>query len=137
MMKLKLWLLRKRPALFRLWLCGVAGITFVSLLPGSALPQTALISDKFEHGLSYLLLSWLAGLSIARTRMVLAAMLALAALGLAMEFAQLQIPGRSFEWADALANTVGVLGGGLLGWPLRVSSSRSGGDDGNSTGAKR
>jgi VanZ family protein len=94
----------------------------VCLLPGRALPQTTLISDKFEHFVLYaFLMVWFAGL-YPRSRYALIAV-ALLLLGIAIEMAQGAMHlGRTADVRDVIANSVGVGIGltlsllGLGGW---------------------
>ena len=95
------------------WVTGgwavLAGIVFLSLTPS---PPSADFesSDKVGHLLSYgVLMAWFALLYPAR-RPWLA--IAFVALGVGLEFAQGATGYRSFEVADMVANSIGV----LLGW---------------------
>jgi VanZ family protein len=85
----------------------------MSLLPQENLPH-APGGDKLHHALSYAGLMLLWGLW-ARTRAALwAVVLLLTAMGIAIELAQRATGYRSFEWADMLADTLGILVGVLL-----------------------
>ncbi len=102
-----------------LWLSLLGAVIVLSLLPGEAMPGTP-VSDAVEHWLAYLLLAALPVATAIRPWVASAAMGLLIPLGLVLEIAQLAIPGRAFEWRDAAANAVGVLGGVLTGWVVRL-----------------
>jgi VanZ family protein len=78
--------------------------------------------DKLNHAMAFASLAFCGHWSLSNWRQRwLALPLALLAYGGAIELLQLQIPGRDGEWADLLADTVGVaLGlaaaGALLAW---------------------
>ncbi len=99
---------RRPRAWLAIWLAGWALCIALSLLPPVELgapPQ----SDKLGHLLAYFTLSaW--AVMLFRTRAAqLRAALALAALGIAMEFAQWQLTAdRLGDPSDALANTLGI-----------------------------
>ncbi|MFM7295268.1 MAG: VanZ family protein [Burkholderiales bacterium] len=82
----------------------------------SLMPVTPTIpgGDKLHHLLAYagLMLMWRLAIPAAtvRTQATLAALIML--MGIAIEFAQALTPHRTFEWADAAANAVGV----FIGW---------------------
>lgn len=85
-------------------------IAWGSLTPGSELPET-LPWDKASHFIGYAGLAGLAGL--AGVRLPLAFLVALL-LGIAIEFAQLPVSGRSGgDWADILANGLGAASAAL------------------------
>ena len=79
----------------------------ISVLPGRDVPNIGLW-DKLEHVIAYATLA-LVG-AFAFPGFLGAALLAvlLPALGAVMEICQLFVPGRSAEFGDAVANTVGV-----------------------------
>ncbi|SEL22666.1 VanZ family protein [Halomonas daqiaonensis] len=80
-------------------------IAWGSLTPSSELPET-LPWDKASHFIGYAGLAGLVGLSGVRLPL---AFLAALLLGIAIEFAQLLVPGRSGgDWADMLANGLGA-----------------------------
>lgn len=96
-------------ALGWLW---VAALAFLSLMPDPPDPVRFLNADKLEHALAYcLLMLWFCQVYVRRTQRLFAAAL-LVAMGIAMEFLQGMTGYRSFEYADMLANSTGV----LLGW---------------------
>lgn len=118
-MKVKLWIRQQRSVFLVLWIAGIMGMVLVSLMPGAALPNLH-VSDKFEHWTAYAVLSFLALLAYERTRSALLCAGALVFIGLALEFGQMSVPGRGFEWNDFLANDAGVICGAMLGWRLRA-----------------
>lgn len=79
--------------------------------------------DKAEHGLAFALLAWLA-LRVWPAR-PLRLLLVLLAFGGAIELLQAATGWRSGEWADWLADGIGLGLGWLLWWlPLRPAASR-------------
>ncbi|HYD56685.1 MAG TPA: VanZ family protein [Burkholderiales bacterium] len=77
-------------------------------------------ADKVGHLLSYgVLMGWF-GFLHARTPVRLAHALGFAAMGIALEIAQGQLGYRSYEVADMLANTLGV----ILGWAVAIVAPR-------------
>ncbi len=100
----KAWL-----ALGWLW---VAALVYISLMRDPPDPVRFLNADKLEHVLAYcLLMLWFCQVYVRRTQRLFAAAL-LIAMGIAMEFLQGMTGYRSFQYADMLANSIGV----LLGW---------------------
>ncbi len=102
---------------FRWWLglgwLFVLAVVYVSLTPA---PPTLGVEgeDKLGHFLSYLLLIlWFTQLYMRRAHLWWA--FGLIGLGVGLEFAQGMTAYRSFEYADMLANSSGVLMGWLLG----------------------
>ncbi len=101
----------------RFWLA--AGCLLLMVLLGLALvplPQMVtgeLLTDKVWHALAFaLLMLWFAGL-YPRHRYLLV-FLALTAYGVLMELLQAQVPNRYAEFADLLADLVGLATGWLL-----------------------
>ena len=103
--------LRHRNAWLALWLCAVAVLVIVCLLPGPDLPKLRM-SDKLEHALAFALLSASAVQLFERWRALLLVGLGLLALGIGIEFAQaLFTTTRAMEAADVVADTVGIVVG--------------------------
>lgn len=101
----------RKPWLALGWL-WVAVLVYLSLTPEPPEPVRFLNADKLEHTLAYgLLMLWFCQVYARRTQRLFAAAL-LVAMGIAMEFLQGMTGYRSFEYADMLANSTGV----LLGW---------------------
>ena len=102
----------------RFWLAlgwaWIALVIFLSLMPHP--PEIEMRSgDKIGHLLAYAyLMLWFCQLYRARPRK-LAIALGLVGLGIAIEFAQEQTGYRAFEWADMVADGMGVALGLLLG----------------------
>lgn len=111
------------------WLC-LALLIAVSYLALSPVPPRSLDTgwDKTNHLLAFgsLAFSGYWGLSAPRTRWLALPLLLLAYGGL-IEILQLQVPGRSGEWADLLADSLGIAAGllvaGLLGRVLQPTAS--------------
>ena len=106
-----------------LWILTILGVVVGSLLPagGPVMTQVARlhVSDKILHFSAYAVLSIIPALAFQRRRSVLLTAAALVVLGLALEFAQHIVPGRSTDMRDELANTAGVAAGILVACPLR------------------
>lgn len=95
----------------------LAGVVAGSILPESSLPVRALakfhISDKLQHFGAYYGLAALPALHESRQVLAFIAVLLLALAG-GLELGQIYSSGRSFEAADALAGSCGVVAGLLL-----------------------
>ncbi len=107
--------------IFRLTGAGIiVAIWVLSLLPLNQMMVPG--GDKLHHFIAYgsLMLVW--ALATPRHSMRQHALMAggFMAMGLAVECAQGLTPYRFFEWADALANALGVMGG----WVLAMFASR-------------
>lgn len=104
-----------------LWGLAIAIVIVVSLLPAPELPKVPPGGDKLEHFLAYCLLSFAAVQLFATRSALLRAGLGLVALGIALEIAQgVFTSTRQMDAQDALANTLGVLGGlAMLMTPAR------------------
>jgi VanZ family protein len=102
----------RRPWLWAgLWALGVAAVVVASLLPAPDLPNLH-VSDKSEHFTAYALLAASAVQLYARRLSWLSVCIALALLGIGLEFAQGALTStRQMDAADALANSLGVLAG--------------------------
>lgn len=101
----------RRPWLWAgLWSLGIAAVVVASLLPAPDLPNLH-VGDKAEHFTAYALLAAGAVQLYARLSW-LSVCIALALLGIALEFAQGALTTtRTMDAADALANSLGVLAG--------------------------
>lgn len=103
--------LRRRNAWLALWLCAVAVLVVVCLLPNADLPRLR-INDKLEHALAFALLSASAVQLFERWRALLAVALGLLALGICIELAQgLLTTTRAMERADVVADAIGIAAG--------------------------
>ena len=100
------------------WLMGgyllISVVVYLSLVPHPPEPLSFPNSDKLEHGLAYATLSlWFCQIySVARSRVKV--IVALVAMGFMLEILQGWSGYRYFEYADMLANSIGVLLGFLL-----------------------
>jgi len=100
---------RHPPGRRRWWLvlagCAALAIALGSLTPGSEMPGR-LPWDKASHFLGYAGLAGLAGLAGVRLPRAFTITLLY---GIAIEYAQLLVPGRSgSDWGDILANGLGA-----------------------------
>lgn len=98
-----------RFVLWTLFAVTAGVVVYFTLLPG---PSGSVFTwwDKLQHFAAYGALAGLAGLTTRSWRRALAYAAALAVAGYALEIAQIYV-GRSYDLADALANTLGALGG--------------------------
>lgn len=98
------------------WLIGAAMWVFIiyaSLTP-HPVSMSGQFSDKILHFSGYFAVTaWFAQLYL-RSSIRLRQLMFFAMMGVLLEFAQLLVNERSFEWADMLANCSGVLIAGLL-----------------------
>jgi VanZ family protein len=101
------------------WGFAILVVVSGSLLPAlllRKLPAMAMTdNDKAAHFAAYLLLAMLPVFAADLLRLGVALALMMIPLGIAIEFFQRLIPGRSFEVLDIIANSLGVLTGVLLG----------------------
>jgi VanZ family protein len=101
-----------------LWLTAVILVSVSELLPSNSAPMlwvgTMQISDKVLHFTAYTVLAFIPCFGFSRRAGIALAALTIL-LGVALEFTQELVPGRSFEFADMLANSIGVVSGGVLG----------------------
>ena len=105
------------------WLLLLAVIT-LSLLPGPYLPQQAFsLWDKAQHALAFAALAALGALAYPRRVGLLAA--SLLVFGGAIELAQAATGWRSGDWADWLADAVGLIAGLALATLSRCVVARS------------
>ncbi len=103
----------RRPRLWLgAWWCGIALVVALSLAPAFLLPQVPTGGDKAEHFLAYFTLA-AAAVQLFATRGALSrAGAGLVVLGITLEIAQAMFTStRQMDVHDALANTLGVLGG--------------------------
>ncbi len=103
----------RRPWLWAgLWTAAVAAVCVASLVPPSSLPSVPAGTDKLEHLVGYALLAAGAVQLFGRRLSLLSAWVALALMGIGLEYLQGQMGlGRAMDTRDALANTLGVLAG--------------------------
>lgn len=107
------------------WLVLMAACFLIggSLWPEALVPSEGGL-DKWAHGAAYAALAFCLPLLLTGFRRAALAGLALFALGLLMEAAQLFLPGRWASLEDAAANGAGILLGWVLGWALGWGISR-------------
>jgi hypothetical protein len=113
------------PLRFPKWWAGlgwllVLGVIVGSLLPGRALPDVSMVSDKVQHAAAYgFLMVWFAGLYPPRFYLWIAAVLL--GLGIGLDLLQGLTETRSLEFFDILADFIGIVVG------LALSASLLGG----------
>ena len=95
-----------------LFLPAAAGVLGGELGPSSGEPH---IWDKAVHFTAYFIMSWLAVTALKSRATALWAMLGLIVMGGALEIIQGLI-GRDCSLQDEIANSLGVLAGGLVAW---------------------
>ena len=86
---------------------GMVAVVVLSLLPGKDMPSVG-VSDKIEHVVAYALLGLAGGLAFPTRRATMLLLVLLPILGIALEVAQLFVPERSSEVADAVADWIGA-----------------------------
>src|SRR5262245_10012606 len=96
-----------RTALRYFFTAGAIAVIVLSLLPGRDMPSLG-VSDKIEHVIAYAVLGLAGGLAFPTRRSTILLLALLPTLGIALEIAQLAVPGRSAEVADALADSIGT-----------------------------
>ncbi len=103
------------------WMLMVAAVVAGSLLPPGDLPAQAMGNDKVMHFLGYFVLMAGAVQLYARRASWVTMAVLLVFLGIGLEWLQAWMHvGRTADRTDALANTLGVLGGFTTGFtPLR------------------
>lgn len=89
--------------------CLIAIVVALSLVPAPTLPPvTESYDDKIAHSLTYaLVMAWFAVITPRASWLHLA--FAVVGLGIALELCQALLPYRTASFADAIANTLGVL----------------------------
>jgi VanZ family protein len=105
--------------LYVLWLLSILLVMVGSLLPADSPVIRAVgrlpVSQKVLHFCGYTWLALLALLAVKRRSLAVVAALAMILLGVALEFGQKLVPGRSFEIRDMFINGFGVLTGLAIG----------------------
>lgn len=102
---------------WRLWLGLLAFVLVMALLPGRFVPDWA--HGRELHFLAYAVLASLALTVLRRARIAWLAVALALSLTIGLEYAQLLIPGRSFEVSDMVASVSGLITGVLVGIILR------------------
>ena len=104
------------------WLL-TAAIVYGSLSP-TTVEQVAHVHDKLQHiGAYFLTAAWFA-VTITRNQSRYRHWAFLILLAIVMEFIQLSVPGRSFEYSDMAISLAGVLSAAFLFQLLRVKKLR-------------
>jgi len=102
------------------WIVFSILITTGSLVPIEDVPKAAsLINNKIQHGGAYFLLGLLGWQASTSRRQKSILVLLSAGLGVGIEYVQ-PLTGRTFEWADMAANTVGLILAVILSGFLEV-----------------
>jgi VanZ family protein len=96
---------------------AVAGIIVLSLVPGSARPQTG-APGQGEHVIAYLITALLFGMRSNSVSNLIALGIVLVAGAGALEFAQQWVPGRNAQLGDFIASSIGILIGLAIGGAL-------------------
>jgi hypothetical protein len=117
-----------RPFFRALWAICLAGVVWGSLVSGEELSSLEKVvpfldSDKLMHYGAYTGLAFLSTLALERRRGIAIA-LSMVLMGFLLELGQRFSPGRTPDFADALANTLGVSTGTVFGC---MSAGRFGG----------
>lgn len=116
------------PAAARFWrlatllLAVVVGYLALTPVPP---PEFTTGWDKLNHGLAFTALAWSGCLGMTDPRRRMPLLCLLLGFGAAIELLQLGVPGRSSEWADLLADGIGLGVGTLLAWRRCVAPVRS------------
>ena len=111
----------RRDGAWRVLLALLAAVVAALALTPTPPEGLSLGWDKLNHLAAFAALAVCAMFGWRDARATRRAMLlALLAYGAAIELLQRQVPGRSAEWADLLADGLGIVAGALLaGWWLR------------------
>ncbi len=113
-----------RPAwrlLLALLLCAIAWLALTPKPP----PAADLGWDKLNHACAFAALAAAGRFSAASSRVRAGVLLGLLAYGGLIELAQTQVPGRDGEWADLLADAVGLALGAVLAAAVDAIAGRS------------
>jgi VanZ family protein len=113
---------RSRTALL-LWSLAVTVVVTGSLLPATALHQVHYdglpFNDKVVHFCGYTMLALIPVALLELLSIGLALAASMIPMGICLEFLQRLVPGRSFEIADMIANSTGVMLGILIALSVR------------------
>jgi VanZ family protein len=101
---------------------AVAVVVWGELTP-SPPREVEVIWDKAQHFIAYFGLALLATLVLRASRRAIWAVAALVLFGGALEIIQ-NFVGRDAELMDEVANTIGAISGGLVGWAMVVVHDR-------------
>ena len=118
---------KKHTVLMILWGVLICCVVVGSLVPAASPVIVAIgrvhISFKVLHFCAYTSLALIALVAVRRRSAAVLAALAMILLGVALEFGQKLVPGRSCEIRDMFINGVGVLTGIAIGIPSRLIAS--------------
>jgi len=101
------------------WALSIASVIYLSLNPRIEFPFKLNNIDKIYHFLAYLWLAAIPFFGFQRLKMALTGACLMIPLGIALEFGQRFVQGRTFAVTDMVANTVGVILGVVLGCYIR------------------
>lgn len=101
---------RRRRVVFPFWILLILGVLTGSLDPHVKMPSVD-HADKIIHASAYFILAMLPTIFFNEGRSRLLAMLAMIALGGAIEIAQRFVPGREASMLDFAANCLGIAAG--------------------------
>ena len=96
---------------------AVAAIIVLSLLPGTARPQTG-APGQGEHVVAYLLTAFLFGLRCTSFSQIFRVSIILVVGAGILEATQQWVPGRNSQVGDFIASSVGILMGSIIGGVL-------------------
>ncbi len=97
------------------WILSIAFVAYLSLTPRSSFPFNFNEIDKVYHFLIYLWLAAVPFLGFQSVKIALVGALLMLPFGIALEYAQVYVPGLVFDVADMIANGLGVALGMVLG----------------------
>jgi len=102
------------------WVLQLIAVVTGSLIPGRLVPSVIGDHDKWAHFGGYLLLGFLPVAGARSLKLGLALAIAAIPMGGALELGQHFVPGRTPDWADAAANSLGVLVGVVVAMLFRT-----------------
>jgi VanZ family protein len=105
-----------------LLVAGLAGLVLVVVQSLVGRTEASLPVDKILHFSGYCILAIVFVLGL-RPRLFVPALIGLIAVGVGIEYLQ-PLNGRTFDWSDAAANTLGVAIGGAVGLLVRAVRRR-------------
>jgi VanZ family protein len=127
-MPMRIPIITSRQLLYSLWILSTLLVVIGSLLPAESQIVRAIgtlpVSTKVLHFFAYTWLGLVAFIAVRRRRYAVVAAVAMALMGIALEYGQRFIPGRTFEVRDMWINSVGVLTGALIVAARKVGSQK-------------
>lgn len=106
------------------WVLQLVAVVGGSLIPGDMVPAVIGAHDKWAHTGGYSLLGFLPFAGARNWKLGILLSLAAIPMGGALELGQHFVPGRTPDWYDAAANSVGVMIGMAVAWIYRSIRSR-------------